>query len=169
VYFGHDAIWHIPPDQKVDANTATRAGFRIAVAKPEFESALIYKLQRKKPHEFNDQSNVDSTFTEDASTSLQLLVILGSNDHYDFSARVLLIKHSNTIVWDEDKLKKLHSMHLALLKSDYNIKDTWLLDNTTVLMTTSNWNESKRTIEITISEGTNEDDSMEPLWVSSSM
>jgi hypothetical protein len=166
VYFGHNVIWHIPPDQKVDTNATTRANFRRDIDKIEFASALMYKLQRKKRLRSNDQSNADGTSTEDTLTSLQLLVICGSEFGYVFSTRVLLVKHSKTITWSEDTLEKLHSMHSALLNDD-EITDTWLLDDVTVLMTTSKLGEERRTVEITISEETRKDGTVEPLWVSS--
>jgi hypothetical protein len=166
-YFGHNAIWHIPPDQKVDTNTVTRASLGRGIAKNEFASALSYKLQRKKQSESNNQHNADNTFTEYTSTSLQLLVIWGYNIRYKNkpSVRALLIKHNNTITWDEDTLEKLYSMYFALLKDDYNTEETWLLDDATVLVTTSKCKDMNRATKITISEGTKEDDSMGPLCV----
>jgi hypothetical protein len=161
VYFGHNAIWLSSPDHKVDINAATRASFAKDVVKSEFAGALLYKLQKKKHLE----SNMNNT--KDALTSLQLLVIWGPNDWHGFSVRVLLIKHSSTITWDEDKLRKLHSMYLALLKDDHIVEGTWLLGDEAVLMTTSKWKEDN--YEITISKGTRKDDSIVPLWVSSSM
>jgi hypothetical protein len=152
----------------VNTNAVTRAGFRRDMIKNEFKSALLYKLQKKKCLESNNRSNKDSIFTGDTSTSLQLLVMWEADDRYSFSVCALLIKHSNAIIWDKDTLEKLHSMNLALLKNDHNIKNMWLLDNETVLMTTSK-QEVGHTIKITVSKENKEDDSMEPLWVSSSM
>jgi hypothetical protein len=102
-------------------------------------------------------------------TSLQLLVIWRSDDVSKFSARALLIKHSNTITWDEDTLEKLYFMYLALCRDDNTVEDTWLLDDTTVLMTASKLKTENRTIEITISEGIRKDSTIEPLWVSLNM
>jgi hypothetical protein len=167
IYFGCNVIWFGSPDQKVDANTMTRTSFGKHAIKRKFASVLMYRLQRKRRIEINDQFNEGSTYTEDTSTCLQLLLIWGYNDAYGFSGRALLIKHSNIITWNEDTLEKLHSMHLSLCRNDIIIEDTWLLDNTTVLMTTSNWKGAGD--EITISEGIRKDDSMEPLWVSSNM
>jgi hypothetical protein len=170
-YFGRNTIWHILHDQKVDANVMTGVSFGREIFKVEFASALIYKLQRKRRLESNDQTDTDNTSTKDISTSLQLLVIWRSNSRYRDGLRVraLLIKHSNAIIWNEDILEKLHSMQLALLRDDIIVKDTWLLDNTTVLMTVSKWREMDYATVITISEGIKKDDSMEPLWVSSDM
>jgi hypothetical protein len=167
-YFGYNAIWIRPPDQKVDANAVASASFAKDIAKDKFASALIYKLQRKKPLESEDQSKADNTFTEDLSTSHQLLVIWRVNDAHWLCKCALLIKHSNIITWNEDMLEKLYSMYTFLCRND-NIEDTWLLDDATVLTTILKSKEESRTFEITISRGTREDDSMAPLWVSPNM
>jgi hypothetical protein len=146
----------------------TRASFGDKLSTTEFTSALIYKLQRKKYLESNDQSNANSKFAEETSTSLRLLVIWRLDNEYNICVRALLIKHSNTITWNEDTLEKLYSMHFSLLRDDDIIEDTWLLDDTTVLMTTTKWKMS-HTIEITISKVTRKDGTMVPLWVSSNM
>jgi hypothetical protein len=166
-YFGRNTILLGSPDQKVDANSMTRTSFGKHVISDEFAGALICKLQRKKYLEYNDQPNENNTSTEDTSTSLQLLVIWGSNDEYRFSVRALLIKHSNTITWNEDILEKLHSMYLFLCRNNDIVEDTWLLDDTTILVTT--FKLGKDNDEITISEGTRKNDTREPLWVSSNM
>jgi hypothetical protein len=170
----------------VGANAVASANFRRDANKSKFTSALMYKLRRKKHRKSNTNN------TRDTSTSFQLLIIWGPHEMSlgdlsicDFTARALLIKHSNTITWDEDKLKKLHSMHLPLLNKGLSndmidlfavhptiIKDAWLLDDATALMTTAKREEEDRTIEITISkisEETIEDDFMAPLGVPSNM
>jgi hypothetical protein len=130
-------------------------------AKREFISVLIYRLQRKE----STKPNADNT-----STNHQLLVIWRSDNKYDFTVRVLLIKHRNTITLDEDKLKKLDYSSLAPLRDGCIIKNTWVLNDAAVLMTTSKWEKRIRTTEITISKGTKKDNgSMAPLWASSNM
>jgi hypothetical protein len=160
----------MPPAQEVDVGAATRACFAKDATKDEFASALIYKLQRKNI-EPNNQSNEDNTSAEDTSTSLQLLLIWGSNVSYKngLYVRALLIKHSNAITWDEDMLERLHSIHRALLRDDYNVEDTWLLDGVTMLNTKTEWVEGSHLFEIAIYEGNRKDSAVAPLWVSSSM
>jgi hypothetical protein len=167
VCFGYNAIWIKSPDQKVGATDMTRASLGRELFKDGCANALIYKLHRKKSLKSDDKYNMDSAFTEDSSTSLQLLVIWGSDSWPKLPVRALLIKHSNTITWNEDTLERLYSMYLALLKHD-RIEYTWLLDDATVLMTTSKWKPG-RVFVITISEGAKKDDTMEPLWVSLNM
>jgi hypothetical protein len=159
----------MPPEQKVDTNAVTRASFRRDAIKNKYASALLYKLQRKKRLESTNQSNMDNTSTDDTSTNLQLLVIWGPDNMQDIPVRSLIIKHSNIIIWNEGMLEKLHSIYLALLKKSYHTEDTWLLDDATVLMTTTEWKYVGFVTEITISKGIKEDDSMEPLYVPPSM
>jgi hypothetical protein len=148
IYFGYDVIWYIPPSQKVDTNTTSRIGFRKNSIKYDFTAALIYRLQRK------DRLNVDDT-------NLRLLIVWRINDSHDFYVNAMLIKQSYTVTWDEDRLKK----YLALYKYHRIIEDTWLLDDTTVLSTTSKWGEIGRKAEITISKGMKRDNSIEPLYI----
>jgi hypothetical protein len=147
----------------VGTNTTTRASFGINAIKEGFTSALIYKLQ-KKNHDSNDQSDVDDT--KDTSTSLQLLVAWKVDGYHRYCTDTMLIRHRNTITWDEDKLMKLYSMHYALRRNN-RINDTWLLDDG-VLMTTLKFGKEEHTIEITISEATKEDNYLEPIWILSS-
>jgi hypothetical protein len=158
--FSHNVIWHIPPDQKVDANTMTSGSFGVSAA--VFTSALIYKLQ-KKSHNSNNQSNADNT--EDALTNIQLLVIWGLNDR-DFYLDTVLIKHSNTITWDKDKLWELYSTRRHPQTDELTFEDTWLLDDATVLMTVLTFEEENSVFKITISKGIRIDDSIELLCIS---
>jgi hypothetical protein len=89
----------------------TEASFVRNVIKREFVGVLVYKLQRKRCFE----SNTNDTSKGESLTSVQLLVICESHDEHDFFVRTLLIKHSNTITWNEDKLRELYSMRHALL------------------------------------------------------
>jgi hypothetical protein len=148
----------------VNTNVTTRAGFKTDAAKDDFVGILMYKLQRKKSLE----SNADSVFTEDKSTSIQLLVSWRYNSQNSFSVCALFIKHEDIITWNNDKLRELDSMYRVLPNDGSIIKDTWLLDDAIALTTTLKWGMG-HTIEISISEGDRKDDSVEPLLISSSM
>jgi hypothetical protein len=144
----------------VDTNTVTKAIFGKNVIKREFTSVLIYRLQRKERLKFNE---------DNTSKNPQLLVVWRSDNRYEYSIGVLLTRHDNLITLNEDKLKKLDYPSLTLLRNDRVIRNTWILDDTTVLMTTSKWEQQIRTIKITISKGIKSNSSMMPLWVSPSM
>jgi hypothetical protein len=165
-YFGQDITWHIPLDQKVDANTMTRISFKNNLVKHDFTAVLTYKLQRKNSYKSNNQSStVDTT---DAS-SLQLLVIWRSDYFHEFYVNVILIKHSSIIAWDEAKMKMIHHIYSDIIKRRGRmIEKTWLLDDDTVLMTTPRRGEEGCTLEIAISKGARKDDSIEPILISSS-
>jgi hypothetical protein len=158
-YFGSDIIWYIPPDQKVNTNTKARAIFGKDETRREFTNALIYRLQRKGSLE----SDVDNT-----SISHQLLVIWKYDHRYEYYIRVLLIKHDNTIILNEDKLKELDYPPFTLLRNGCNIKNKWLLDNATALIIKSEW-EVDRAIKIIVSGGTGENGSMESIHISTNM
>jgi adenylyl- and sulfurtransferase ThiI len=143
----------------------TRASFRIDTIERKFTTALIYNLQ-KKSHNSSNQSTEDNTFTENLSTNIQLVVIWRAYNNR-FSVRALLIKNSNTITWDEDKLEKLYSMYCTL-RGNSRTKNTWRLDDATVLMTASK-QEADHTFEITISKRTRKCSSIEPLCIPSNM
>jgi hypothetical protein len=165
-YFGHDKIQHILPDQKVNINAITRAAFRKELVRHDFTTALLYKLRRRS---YNPNNPSDADNIRDTSTSIQLLVIWRVDNNYKFYVNAMLIKHNNIITWDDNKLKKVYSMHHTLQTYEHTIEDTWLLDDATVLMTTLKWGRTVRAIEITIAERAKEDYSMESLCIPSTM
>jgi hypothetical protein len=151
------------PDQKVDTNATTRTIFEENAAK-RYAGVLVYKLRRK----WSLESNADNMSTKNIS-SYQLFVIWKSDNKYECSVSVLLTEHDSTITWNEDKLKELDYQSFNLLRNGRTIKNTWVLDNTVVLMTASKWKEDNRTVEIAISEDTRKADSRKSLSISSNM
>jgi hypothetical protein len=154
-YFGHNAIWHTPPNQKVDANTMRSAILGRDVTKSKFAGALIYRLQKK-----HSEPSVDNI--KRISVGFQLLVMWGlntrrRNDRYNVSACAMLIKNSNAMTWGEDKLRRLYSMHRARLDNEHNTKSVWLLSDVIVMITKAKWINKNYVFEIAISEGTKED------------
>jgi hypothetical protein len=150
----------------VDVNRTTSADFVNDVLKPESITALTYRLQRKN-HNSNNQSDVDNT--KDISTDIQLVIIFGSDERHYFCAKTILIKCNDTIAWDKNKLEELYYRHRARYTDNHVIKETWLLDDATVLMTVLKWSAEGRAFEITVFKGTRRDDSIEPLCISSNM
>jgi hypothetical protein len=158
---GCDITWHIPPDQKVDANTMKSASFERNTTGKDFTCALIYKLQRKEYFEFD----IDNT----TNTSIQLVIICRVRNGYDSCLDVSLIERSNTMSWSEDKLKEFYYESYDINTYSHTIEDIWPLDDETVLITASKWEEWWHPIEVTLSEGTIEDDTIELLDISSDM
>jgi hypothetical protein len=139
----------------------TRASFGRNVTKKEFKNALMYRLQRKS-HNANDQNVANNT--ENTLTNFQLLIVWTAYNDYSIHVNAVLVKYDDTIIWDEDKLRKLCAIRHPL----YNYYEvTWRLDNTTLLMTTPMWSGYGRAFEIRISEATSRYNAMEPISISS--
>jgi hypothetical protein len=171
----------------VDFNTEIEVVFGRDATKREFSGVLIYKLRRNG----NLGSNADNIFTEEPSTSVQLLVIWEHKGWYGFPAHALLIEHSNTITWNEDKLKELYSMRHALVNKIHYITvpedhcsisdDVWLVNDTKIMMTKTTQDMDNYMFGITLSEWTDKNpskilyeeirngDYTKPLWIPSSM
>jgi hypothetical protein len=144
----------------------TSADFVRDAFKSSSATALMYRLQRKN-HNSNNQSDADNT--KDTLTDIQLAIVFLSNEKLYFDANTLLIKHNNTITWNENRLRKLYYAHHSQYRKSDTIKDTWLLDDATVLMTVLKWDERGRAFEVTVFKGTKRDDSIEPICISSNM
>jgi hypothetical protein len=134
----------------MDPNTMTNVAFRKDIIGNGFTTALVYKLQKKK----HPESNMDNT-----KENHYLFITWNVCNSYDFSVNALLITHSNTVTWNEDKLNKLHTTYYALRKHGPIIEHTWRLDDTTAFTTTLKW-QLDLTTEITISERTSKDNSI---------
>jgi hypothetical protein len=135
----------------------------------------MYKLQRKGRFESTEDN------TNDTSTSVQLLIICETGGWSGLSIYALLIEHNNTITWNEDKLRELHSKHLDLPNKHYLIKRKyaseeyihieykWQLDDTITLVTKSWWGSDNCKFEIILADATRGDDFMTPLQIPSNI
>jgi hypothetical protein len=114
-YFTKDATCHIQFPLQVNTNRIMKASFITGINRDTFGGALLYHLRQK----------------EDASIITQLLVIWGykSDGLYSY---VLPIEHKNTLVWNEDKLKRLYNIYDSQCNVSSNI-ERWLLNNNTNL------------------------------------
>jgi hypothetical protein len=118
IHFIKDATCYIQFPQQLKSNRSImEAKFAIGIDRNAFGGALLYHLKRK----------------EDASISTQLLIIWGY-DHFEMYLHIWLVEHESTLVWNEDKLKRLHNAY----RSQYSIRPTmktWLLHDNIRLMT----------------------------------
>jgi hypothetical protein len=162
VYFGDNVIWHIPPGQKVYANDVARASFRKDVAKSEFTSVLIYKLQRKG-HKYKQQFDEDSTFIKDTLTGFQLVVIWRYNSDRIYS-HAWMIEHDNTFIWNEDRLERLHDVYNNQYNASPNMGG-WLLDDDTMLKIECETVYRGFEMKVIISEDEYPSSPRKPLWV----
>jgi hypothetical protein len=165
VYFTKDATCHIRFPQQVDSKSMMEVNFRTGLDRSKFGGALLYYLQRED-NETGNRSNTD----KDASTSTQLLVIWGFNSDEEPYFCACLIEHDNTLVWNEDKLKRLYHIY----DSQNNIElvfdwEGWLLDDNTKLQTVRE-SSYKRGFKrkITISEEKDLLSPRKPLWINPS-
>jgi hypothetical protein len=117
VYFIKDTNCHIQFLQQVDPRNITRVNFMTGLAQDTFGGALLYHLQRKKG----------------TSISALLLVIWGYNSDGIYS-HTWIIKHESTLVWDKEKLKRLHDAYDSRRDEHLNI-GRWELDDNTKLRT----------------------------------
>jgi hypothetical protein len=155
VYFIRDAMCRIQFPQQVNAKSIVKANFVTDMNLDALGGALLYHLQRK----------------EDASISTQLLIIWGCKSDWIYSniqlyLHVYLIEHESTLVWNEDKLKRLY--HVYNNQYDINIVEWWLNDNTRLNIERESLHEGFE-MEMIISEGKGRRQSQKPLWIDSNM
>jgi hypothetical protein len=166
VYFGNGVVCPKLSDQQIDIDVAMKIRFEIYATQDEFKGALLYKLQRN----FNNQYGMD-TLNTDANNSeakyVYMLLAWEMKDSEHF-AYVALVEHTNELVWNEDKLKKLYDKNHNLLKKyDETISDTWLMDDNVILKTSSKVRNSEGyfVLSISVSEEERDDYTMRPLCV----
>jgi hypothetical protein len=149
-------IWNKYPDREVDAGSMMSA-----FSKPyltAFEGSLMYQLQRKHVKS-DDQPN---------STNTLLFIALKSEGYNEFLARVCLIKCDKQIKWNQYKLEEYRqSYHSQLSTYTGPIKDAWLLNDGTVLVTEMELNFIQRydILNIIISKGVKDDHIKRPVWI----
>jgi hypothetical protein len=139
-----DLECHRPPDYEVCAGNITRSGF-ISRAGNEFYAILIYKLQRRQLRESAETS-------EDTSDAAHLLVIWKYKSK-KLRADVLVVKYEKDFIWNKDNLEKLYDKNIYSSRlHPGSATETWSLDDSTTLMTTSNVMNEGLIVDITVSE-----------------
>jgi hypothetical protein len=164
VYFSNGAVCPKLSDQQIDINTAMKIQFEINTTQDEFEGTLLYKLQRNH----HDQCNMDTSTTGTHETKyVYMLTAWKMKDSKPF-AYVALVEHTNELVWNEDKLKKLYDKNCNRLKKYKDtISDTWLIGDSTTLKTSFRVEGMNGNFEliISISEEERDDYAMKPLCI----
>jgi hypothetical protein len=117
VHFIKDATCYIQFPQQVESNRTMKADFATGVDKNTFGGALLYRLKRK----------------EDAPISTQLLMIWGY-DYIRMYSHIWLIEHEGTLVWNEDKLKRLYNVYNSQHSGKPDM-EAWLLHDNIKLRT----------------------------------
>jgi hypothetical protein len=146
-YFIKDTTYHMHLPQQVDSRSIMKAKLKAGISQDAFGGILLYLLQWK----------------EDASTSIELLMIWGCKSSRLYS-HVRLIEHENTLVWDKDKLKRLHNLYNSQYNINFNRRE-WFLNDGTKLKTECETSYGGLEMNITISEEKDLLSHKKPLWV----
>jgi hypothetical protein len=151
----HGGMWNVIPDQGTDVNTVMRSCLEFDTEQDILEGALVYKVQRQ---------HVESNeFIQDESKSIQLLVAWHIEHTEGLHVRALLVEHDKKL--DEDRLRRLYQKYWPLLKAQVNPnRSDWLLNNTTILVTTVNVMNGGYKWDVFIFEGKG-NDVERPLWI----
>jgi hypothetical protein len=155
-YFSNSADWNGDPDEEVDAGNMTSVDLLSSL--PTFEGVLIYELQ-KGDDESDDQFE---------STHILFFVAWKAEGYKKFHMFVHLIEYDEYIDWDELKLREYYQRYANQLCTYTGpIKNTWLIDDGTVLITRLKLDLTQRAgvLNVTISEGIRDSRTEKPLWV----
>jgi hypothetical protein len=160
--FNSDAEWnkYKYPDWEVDANNMMSV--ELKPSHPTFGGVLTYQLQSRR----------DKLGNQSESTCIRLLVAWKFEDYINPRMLIRLMKHDKQINWDRIKLEDYYQKYASQL-SMYTgpIKDKWMLDDDTVLMTglKLEFTHGYGALNITISEGIIDEHVKEPVWIDSKM
>jgi hypothetical protein len=147
---------HRPPNYKVYAGNTMRTGFIIKSDRMSY-GALIYKIQKRQPHESTE-------INEDTSSAAHLLVVWRISESKKLYADVLMVVHDKIL--DKDDLRELYRKNFDRFRlcPDAATK-TWLLDDNTALMTTLNIMKKEHVLDITLSEVEKDNNAREPAHI----
>jgi hypothetical protein len=124
VYFIHGGRWLTVPDQEIDANAVMQNRLEFDIKRDILEGALVYRVQRKHAES-----------TQDEPKQIWLLVAWNGKYTKRLYVHALLVEHNRRL--NEDRLKKLYQKYWPLLKVQANTaKGNWMLNDTTMLVTT---------------------------------
>jgi hypothetical protein len=178
----YDVKCYIPPARRVNAGDIMITGFIIGPKvgtdpthmmdrlasdlgmQEVFCSALMYKLQKRRPYE--------STMSdEDKSSSTIHLLIVWKFIMSKLHADMLLIKHDEELTWNRYNLGELNVEKTSRIRLQSNsATSTWSLDDNTALRTTfeitSNVDEY-HILNINIDEVKKDKDAKIPAWIDS--
>jgi hypothetical protein len=163
VHFIKDIACHIHFPQKVDSKSRIEINFKTGLGGDTSGGALLYHLQRKASGKSDDRSDK----SKDTSISTQLLVIWEFRIDR-FYSHVWLIEHESTLIWSEDKLKRLYDVYKSQYDTDIIFNPgKWMLDDNTRLQIMCEISHGGFEMEVIISEERGVLHSVKPLWIDS--
>jgi hypothetical protein len=156
VYFIYGGRWHSVSSRETGGAIIMRNILEFNSEEDMLEGALVYRAQRR-------QHTKSNKLIQDELKRIQLLVAWRIERRGGVHVRALLVEYDKEL--DKDKLRKLHQKYWHLLKAQIHpIGNNWVLNNTSVLMTTVNVMNGGYTWDIFISE--EERYAIQrPLWV----
>jgi hypothetical protein len=105
-HLAKNATCYIQFPRQVDFRSKMKINFKIDMYQSIFDGILLCHLQRKE----NDESN--NITAKDTAISTQLLVIWEFRIDRLYSY-AWLIEHESTLIWSEDRLKKLYDEYVG--------------------------------------------------------
>jgi hypothetical protein len=159
-YFDTGVDWKERPNWKIDTGNMMSADLIPFLS--TFGGVLTYELQSGYGN-FGNQSE---------STYIRLLVAWKSESYNQFSVYTHLIKCNEQVKWNETKLEVYYQRYANQLCTYTGpIKDTWLIDDGTVLLTELDLDFTQRdgVLNITISKGIKDESTRRPEWIDSKM
>jgi hypothetical protein len=159
-YSSTGAEWNECPDWEVGTGNVARAD--LIPFLPSFGGILTYELQRRYDR-FGNQTK---------PKYIRLFVAWEYESYKKFRVFIHLIEYNKHIKWNLSKLEEYYQKHASQL-STYTgpIKDAWLIDDDIVLMTGLELDLTQRggILNITISEGVEDEHTRRPVWFNPKM
>jgi hypothetical protein len=158
-YFtGEELEFHKPPNYNVCTSDMMRSAFIIS-RDLESYGVLIYRLQRKQPHEYTKTN-------EDTSNTVHLLVVWEISESEKLFANVLLVEHNKGFDWEKDNLEELYHENINRFRlCPDSVTEAWSLHDSIALMTTFEIMNIDRMLNITISEVERDDNTRIPAHI----
>jgi hypothetical protein len=131
------------PDLRIYAGDTMRTDFAIYDSRYMSHGVVIYRLQRRRPHE--------SAEIDENTTSVIHLLVVWSISESRLNAGVVLVEHDKG--FEKDDLEEFYSQdidHFRLYPDP--IIETWLLNDNTTLLTKTKIIDEGLALNITISE-----------------
>jgi hypothetical protein len=159
-YFENYLSWNKYPDVEVDAGSMTSVDLTSIWA--VFEGVIMYELHRKCIKSDDQLGSIyASLFIAWRFEGYKMLLVC-----------VRLIEYDKQIKWNRIKLKEYYQRYVDQF-STYTgpIKDTWLIDDDTVLTTELrlDFTQTNDILNITVSEGIKDERTRRPVWLDPKM
>jgi hypothetical protein len=155
-YFSSGADSIEDPAKEVDAGSMNSVGLMPSLV--AFEGALMYGLERKRVKSSNQPEPTD----------IQLFIAWKSEGYEKFSVFVHLIEDDKQFYWRKATLGEYYQRYASQLCTYTGpIKNTWLIPDGTVLVTELELDFTQRdgVLNITISEGVEDEKTKRPEWI----